>query len=184
MNDLVWKTVIFYVQCSQCSRFFFYRSKTVFLIDCNSYCYWHKQITQLVPMRSMEQLIIFFSANTNDASFGGGSGMYEISMYIVWTKMYYWGNYLVFKSPPGLTFTWSGCQGLCPWHKPTELAHSFYSVLMSVSVFMKHTISTIFHSINSPNSSLLSHYVLPALFLPYWSFLGTKKKKKNRHDFF
>ena len=25
----------------------------------------------------------------------------------------------------GLTFTWWGCCGLCFWHKPTELAHSF-----------------------------------------------------------
>ena len=24
-----------------------------------------------------------------------------------------------------LTFTWRGCCGLCLWHKPTELAHSF-----------------------------------------------------------
>ena len=26
--------------------------------------------------------------------------------------------------PRGLTFTWWGCNGLCLWHKPTELAHS------------------------------------------------------------
>ena len=44
----------------------------------------------------------------------------------------------------------------------------FYSVLVSVSVFM--ALSTVFHSINSPNNSLLSHSVLPVLFLPYWSF--------------
>ena len=31
-------------------------------------------------------------------------------------------------------------------------------------------LSTEFHSINSPNTSLLSHSVLPILFLPYWSF--------------
>ena len=35
--------------------------------------------------------------------------------------------------------------------KPTELAHSFYSVLVSVSVFM--ALSTVFHSINSPDNS-------------------------------
>ena len=34
----------------------------------------------------------------------------------------------------GLTFSWWGRSGLCPWHKPTELAYSFYSVLVSVSV--------------------------------------------------
>ena len=37
---------------------------------------------------------------------------------------------------PGLTFTWWGCYGLCLRHKPTELAHSFYSVRVSVSDFM------------------------------------------------
>ena len=43
----------------------------------------------------------------------------------------------------------------------------FYSVLVSVSVFM--ALSTVFHSMNSPNNSQLSHSVLPVLFLPYWS---------------
>ena len=38
----------------------------------------------------------------------------------------------------------------------------FYSALVSVSVFM--VLSTVFHSINSPNNSLLSHSVLPVLF--------------------
>ena len=33
--------------------------------------------------------------------------------------------------PRGLTFTWWGCWGLCFWHKPAELAHSFYYVLVS-----------------------------------------------------
>ena len=44
----------------------------------------------------------------------------------------------------------------------------FYSDLVSVSVFMAH--STVFHSINSPDDSTLSHSVLSVLFLPYWSF--------------
>ena len=44
---------------------------------------------------------------------------------------------------------------LCLRHKPTELAHSFYSVLVSVSVFM--ALSTVFHSLNSaPDNSALS----------------------------
>ena len=42
----------------------------------------------------------------------------------------------------------------------------FHYVL--VSVFM--ALSTVFHSINSPNNSPLSHSVLPILFLPHWSF--------------
>ena len=49
-----------------------------------------------------------------------------------------------------------------------SLPTPFYSVLVSVSVFV--ALSTVFHSINSPNNSLLSHSVLPVLFLSYWSF--------------
>ena len=44
----------------------------------------------------------------------------------------------------------------------------FYSVPVSISVF--RALLFAFHSINSPNNSLLSHSVLLALFLPYWSF--------------
>ena len=51
---------------------------------------------------------------------------------------------------------------------PPSLPTPFHSVLVSVFVFM--ALSTVFHSINSPDSSPLSHSVLPALFLPYWSF--------------
>ena len=46
-------------------------------------------------------------------------------------------------------------------NQPT-LPTSFYSVLVSVSVFM--TLSTAFHSTDSPDKSLLSHSVLPVLF--------------------
>ena len=53
-------------------------------------------------------------------------------------------------------------------HKPTELDTPFYSVSVSVSVFM--ALSTVFHSINSPNNSPFSHSVLVVLALPYWSF--------------
>ena len=49
-----------------------------------------------------------------------------------------------------------------------SLLTRFYSLLASISVFMAHL--TVFHSINSPNISLLSHSVLLVLFLPYWSF--------------
>ena len=44
----------------------------------------------------------------------------------------------------------------------------FYSVLVSISVFM--ALSTVFHSINSPDNTPFSHSVLPVLSLPYWSF--------------
>ena len=48
-----------------------------------------------------------------------------------------------------------------------SLPTPFYSVLVSVSVFM--ALSTVFHSVNSPNNFQLSHSVLPVLFLSYWS---------------
>ena len=68
--------------------------------------------------------------------------------------------------PNGLTSWWI-CYSLCLRHKPTELTHSFHSVLVSVSVIM--ALSTVFHSVNSPNNSPLLT-VLLFLFLPYWSF--------------
>ena len=49
-----------------------------------------------------------------------------------------------------------------------SLSTPFYSVLVSVCVFM--AFSTVFHSINSPDNSPLSHSVLLVLFLPNWSF--------------
>ena len=52
-----------------------------------------------------------------------------------------------------------------------------FSVLVSVSVFM--TLSTVFHSINSPNNSPLSHSALSVLFLPYWSFQLDNSLRKS-----
>ena len=50
-----------------------------------------------------------------------------------------------------------------------SLPAPFYSILVSISVFM--ALSTVFHSINNPDDSPLSHSVLPILFLPHnWSF--------------
>ena len=68
--------------------------------------------------------------------------------------------------PRGLTFTWWACCSLCQRHKPTEFTPSFFfnSICVSVSVFM--TLSTVFHSINSPANSPLSHSVLSVLILP------------------
>ena len=47
---------------------------------------------------------------------------------------------------------------------PTPL----YSVLVSIPVFM--ALTTVFHSMNSPENSPLSDSVLPVLFVLYWSF--------------
>ena len=52
-------------------------------------------------------------------------------------------------------------------NKPS-LPTPFYSVLLSISVLM--ALSTVFHSINSPDNSPLSHSVLPVLFPPCRSF--------------
>ena len=49
-----------------------------------------------------------------------------------------------------------------------SLPTPFYSVLMSISVFM--ALSPAFHSINSSDNSPFSHSVLLVLSLPYWSF--------------
>ena len=49
-----------------------------------------------------------------------------------------------------------------------SLLTPFYSVLVSISVFM--ALSIVFHSIKPPDNSLLSHSVLPLLFLYHWSF--------------
>ena len=65
-----------------------------------------------------------------------------------------WGSKLSFSS-------------LCDINQ-SSLLTPFYSVLVSVCVFI--ALSTVFHSIRSPNNSPLSHSVLPVLFLPYWSF--------------
>ena len=69
--------------------------------------------------------------------------------------------------PCGLTFTWWGCWGLCFWHRPTKLAHSF--LFCSCVCFCLYG-PCIFHFINSLNNSLLSHSVLLVLFLPYCPF--------------
>ena len=52
-------------------------------------------------------------------------------------------------------------------HQPNLLT-PFYSVLVSISVFL--ALSTVFHSINSPDNSPFFHSVLAVLSLPYWSF--------------
>ena len=49
-----------------------------------------------------------------------------------------------------------------------SLPTPFYSVLVSISVFM--ALSTVFHSISSSDNFSLSHSVLPVLFPPYWPF--------------
>ena len=53
-----------------------------------------------------------------------------------------------------------------------SLPTPFYSVLVSVPVFMAHSAVFLFffHSINFPDNSLFSHSALPVLVLPYWFF--------------
>ena len=52
-------------------------------------------------------------------------------------------------------------------HQPSLPTLFIPGILVSVSVFM--TLSTVFHSINSPDNSPFSHVILLVLFLPYWS---------------
>ena len=54
------------------------------------------------------------------------------------------------------------------WHKPAEIAHSVYSVLVFISILM--ALLTVFHSMNSLDNSPFFHSVLSVLSLPYWSF--------------
>ena len=53
---------------------------------------------------------------------------------------------------------------VCDINQPS-LPTPLHSVLMSMSVFM--ALSTVFHSINSPDNSPLSHSVLPVFIRPY-----------------
>ena len=57
----------------------------------------------------------------------------------------------------------------CFWHKPTDPGHSFL-FRPCVAYRLYTALSTVFHSIESPDNSLLSLSVLPVLFLPYLSF--------------
>ena len=50
----------------------------------------------------------------------------------------------------------------------SSLPTPFYSELVSISVFV--ALSTVFHSINSPDNSPLSHSVLPVFSPYYWLF--------------
>ena len=47
-----------------------------------------------------------------------------------------------------------------------SLPTAFYSLLVSISDFLALS-TTVFHSLNSPDNPLLSHSILPVLFLPY-----------------
>ena len=66
--------------------------------------------------------------------------------------------------PRGLTFTWWGCCGLCLLTETNRACpfRFFYSVPLSISVFM--ALSTVFHSLNSPDNSLLSSTLF------FWSY--------------
>ena len=77
-------------------------------------------------------------------------------------------DFATHNSPRGLTFTWWGASVYVFDVNQPSLPTPFYSVLASISIFM--AFSTLFHSINSPDNSPLSHSVLPVLSLPYWSF--------------
>ena len=62
----------------------------------------------------------------------------------------------------GFTFTWSGCCSLCLCHNQPSLPTPFYSALVSISAFK--ALLTVFHSINSPDNSPLSHSLFRSYF--------------------
>ena len=72
------------------------------------------------------------------------------------------------SGPAGSPFRGGDVTVYVPDINQPSLPTPFYSVLVSVSVFM--ALSTVFYSINSPDNSPLSHSVLLVLFLSYWSF--------------
>ena len=56
---------------------------------------------------------------------------------------------------------------VCDINQPS-LPTPFNSVLVSISIYT--ALSTVFHSISSPDNSLFSRSILPVLALPCWSF--------------
>ena len=64
--------------------------------------------------------------------------------------------------PHGFTFTWWDVAVCVKDTNQPSLPTPFYSALVSVSLSM--ALSTVFHSVISPNNSLLSHTVLPVFF--------------------
>ena len=71
------------------------------------------------------------------------------------------------------TFTCDFCEScfvfIWPSFKPPELTRSF-SFCSCVCFCLYGPANYMLHSIISPENSPLSHFVLPVLFLPYWSF--------------
>ena len=67
----------------------------------------------------------------------------------------------------GLTFSWWGCYGLCPRHKPAKLAHSFLFCYVHFCPYGPFD-CILFHKF----SRQLSAFSLcsSGLVLPYWSF--------------
>ena len=147
-------------------------------IDIKEHCLHHKKFWWLVQFTILQTAI-------DSPYFGEGGSLFKtpllcknvINFFLRKWIFCKWNMLIVpcisfrnalFCGPHRLTFTWWGHCELCSWHKPAKLAHSFFSVLVSVSVCM--TLSTVLHSINSPDNSPLSHSALSVLFLPYWSF--------------
>ena len=78
------------------------------------------------------------------------------------------GSVSTIRNPRGLTPRGGNVRVYVFDINQQSLPTPFYFVIVSVSVFM--ALSTVFHSINSLDNSLLSRSVLPVLFLPDWSF--------------
>ena len=91
-----------------------------------------------------------------------------------------WPSFVVLRAPPPFLrfsfslvcphgFTFTRC-GFCSLLTYTNPACPLLFSLLSCLFFVLMALSTVFHSIKSPDNSPLSHSVLPVLFLTYWSF--------------
>ena len=95
---------------------------------------------------------------------------YNIYFFFSYFKVLLWIQLVhILFCPYRLTLISGGDVTVCVWHiNQLNLPTPFYSVLVSVSVFM--ALSTVFLAINSLDNSPFSDSVLLVLPLPCWSF--------------
>ena len=93
--------------------------------------------------------------------------MEMVATVVVTVTVVHWSILVPDKSPRAHLLVVGVLRFMSDINQPS-LPTPFYSVLVSISVFM--ALSTAFHSINSPDNSPFSNSVLVVLALPYWSF--------------
>ena len=112
---------------------------------------------------SVSQYLFFFFLHSFAAN---GSLLYSFTLSVMLSAQ---TKLLVVQIPAGSPLR-GGAVGVYVFDiNQPSLPTPFIMFLCLISVFMP--LSTVFHSINSPDNSPLSHSVLPVLFLLYWSFV-------------